>query len=336
MGSITSWVRLEPRCRDDDMNEAVHARIYDPLWMLARQWQTAEFQGEDTGSPVLARWRADSAPITRYYAGAITRNTQHQRATLRREVDAARSAGRASAAAATRPAKARCDLAVESGMHFLRMLDAQPMSRSYRADFLKLYALLPPTDAERTSVDAETLSYWKLMATRALDARRIVAAFRNAAGKRIPIPATLPVAAGDKAEVDGVINEWLAQRDSLFALPQTDAPDAWNSERLEYAFSIGGAPGGEEIPLTATQYAEGHLDWHSVDYDPEINLGAAADKASKPLVRAVIPAPVSFRGAPAQRFWEMEDRGDRLRLAARGPGRHSASDAERVRERFRQ
>ena len=51
MGSITSWIRLEPR-RRDDMSEAVHARVYDPLWMLARQWQTGEFQGEDTGTPV--------------------------------------------------------------------------------------------------------------------------------------------------------------------------------------------------------------------------------------------------------------------------------------------
>ena len=319
MGSITSWVRLEPRCRDDDMKDAVHARIYDPMWMLARQWQTAEFQGEDTGSPVLARWRADSAPITRYYAGAVTRNTS---------ISAPRYDAKAMPLEAlverqplSRPTgEGSLRLAVESGMHFLRMLDAQPMSRSYRVDFLKLYALLPPTDAELQSVDAETLSYWRLMATRALDARRVVAAFRNAAGKRIPIPATLPVVAGDKAEVDGVINEWLAQRDSLFALPQNDAPDAWNYERLEYAFSIGGAPGGEEIPLTAAQYAEGHLDWHSVDYDPEINLGAATDKASKPLVRAVMPAPVSFRGAPAQRFWEMEDRAIDYGLLPAGPG----------------
>jgi hypothetical protein len=319
MGSITSWVRLEPRCRDDDMKDAVHARIYDPLWMLARQWQTAEFQGEDTGSPVLARWRADSAPITRYYAGTVTRNTsisapRYDAKSMPLEALVERQPlGNPTSEGSLR-------LAVESGMHFLRMLDAQPMSRSYRGDFLKVYALLPPTDAELKSVDAETLSYWKLMATRALDARRIVAAFRNAAGKRIPIPATLPVAAGDKAEVDGVINEWLAQRDTLFALPQTDAPDAWNYERLEYAFSIGGAPGGEEIPLTAAQYAEGHLDWHSVDYDPEINLGAAADKASKPLVRAVMPAPVSFRGAPAQRFWEMEDRAIDYGLLPAGPG----------------
>jgi hypothetical protein len=128
------------------------------------------------------------------------------------------------------------------------------------------------------------------------------------------------VSSGDRAEVDEAIDKWLAQHDSLFTLPRADAPDAWNSERLEYAFSIGGAPGGDEIPLTATQYAEGHLDWHSVDYDPEINLGAEADKASRPLVRAMIPAPVSFRGAPAQRFWEMEDRAIDYGLLPAGPG----------------
>jgi hypothetical protein len=319
MGSITSWVRLEPRCRDDDLNEAVHARIYDPLWMLARQWQAAEFQGEDAGSPVLARWRADSAPITRYYAGAIKSNTnvsapRYDAKTMPLEALVERQPLR-------RPtSEGSLRWAVESGMHFLRMLDAQPMSRSYRPDFLARFALQPPTDAERTGVDAETLSYWKLMATRALDGRRLVAAFRDASGKRIPIPASLPVAAGDKAEVDGTINDWLAQHDTLLALPQSNAPDAWDSERLEYAFSIGGAPGNEEIPLTATQYAEGHLDWHSVDYDPEINLGAAADKATSSLVRAVIPAPVTFRGAPAQRFWEMEDAAIDYGLLPAGPG----------------
>jgi hypothetical protein len=158
------------------------------------------------------------------------------------------------------------------------------------------------------------------MATRALDARRLVAAFRTPAGKRRPLPAALSIAASDKAEVNEVINQWLAQYDSLFTLPQADAPDAWNSERLEYAFSVGGAPGGEEISLTAAQYAEGHLDWHSVDYDPEIDLGAAGDQASKPVVRTMMPAPVSFRGAPAQRFWEMEDRAIDYGLLPAGPG----------------
>jgi hypothetical protein len=211
-------------------------------------------------------------------------------------------------------------LAVESGLHFLRMLDAQPTSRSYRPDFLSRFALQPPTDAERAGLDGETLSYWRLMALRAPDARRLVAAFRDAQGRRIPLPAALNIVAGDKAEVDVVINDWLAQHDALIAHPQADAPDAWNAERLEYAFSIAGAPDNEETPLTATQYAEGHLDWHSVDLDLEINLSAAHDDASAWLVRAVIPAPVSFRGAPAQRFWEIEDSAIDYGLLPAGPG----------------
>jgi hypothetical protein len=268
---------------------------------------------------VVARWRGDSAPVTRYFAGAIKRDTnisapRYEASAMPLEALVERQLLHG----ATKQGSLR--LAVESGMHLVRMLDAQPMSRRYRTDFLKLFALQPPTDAERSGADAETLSYWNLMASRALDARRVIAAVRDAAGKRLPIPASLSIAAGDKAEVEGVINEWLAQHDSLFALPQPGAPDAWNSERLEYAFSIGGAPGGEEIPLTAAEYAQGHLDWHSVDYDPEINLGATADKASKPLVRAVMPAPVSFRGAPAQRFWEMEDRAIDYGLLPAGPG----------------
>ena len=56
--SITSWTRLEPRCREADMRTTLSARVFDPLWLLARQWQVGEFQGEDVGTPVLARVRA--------------------------------------------------------------------------------------------------------------------------------------------------------------------------------------------------------------------------------------------------------------------------------------
>jgi hypothetical protein len=42
-------------------------------------------------------------------------------------------------------------LAVESGMHSCACSTRKPMSTSYRADFLTLYALLPPTDAERAA-----------------------------------------------------------------------------------------------------------------------------------------------------------------------------------------
>jgi len=75
MPSVTSWLRLEPRNRDTEMNTSLQARIYDPLWMLTRQWQFGEFQGEDNGSPVTARWRGEAAPLTRYHSGAIAPKT---------------------------------------------------------------------------------------------------------------------------------------------------------------------------------------------------------------------------------------------------------------------
>jgi hypothetical protein len=319
MGSITSWIRLEPRCRNPDLAQAVQARIHDPLWLLARQWQVAEFQAEDAGTPVLARWRGETSAVTRYFAGAIKPNSA---------VDALRYDARTmplETLVERQPLEAPSEagslrLAVESGFDFLRRLDAQPTSRRYRADFLARFALPPPTASERAELDPETRSYWTLMATRAPDARRLLAAFRNGDGQRIPLPADLAIEAGDRAEVEAAIDAWLAQHDALLSRPQPGSPAAWNPERLEYAFSIAGAPGNEEMPLTAAQYAAGHLDWHSVDLDLEISLGAVKDNSSGAVVRTLIPAPVSFRGAPAQRFWEIEDAAIDYGLLPAGPG----------------
>lgn len=76
MPSITTWSRLEPQTPGEDVATGYAARVHDPLWLLARQWQVGEFQGEDAGTPIVARWRARVAPMTRYVAGPIPTNTQ--------------------------------------------------------------------------------------------------------------------------------------------------------------------------------------------------------------------------------------------------------------------
>jgi hypothetical protein len=43
------------RTRGKDINEALKMRVYDPLWMLARQWQMGEFDGNDAASAVSVR-----------------------------------------------------------------------------------------------------------------------------------------------------------------------------------------------------------------------------------------------------------------------------------------
>src|SRR5512138_702584 len=54
------------------MNESLQARVSDPLWLLARQWQFGEFQGTDAGSPVIARYRGEVSRLNRYLKGPQT------------------------------------------------------------------------------------------------------------------------------------------------------------------------------------------------------------------------------------------------------------------------
>ena len=51
--AVTTWTRLEPLPHSAELD--LEARIADPLWMLARQWQVGEFRGEDAASPVYVR-----------------------------------------------------------------------------------------------------------------------------------------------------------------------------------------------------------------------------------------------------------------------------------------
>ena len=309
MPSITSWMRLEPRSRDAEMNASLQARIYDPLWLLARQWQLGEFQGEDNGSPVIARWRAECAPLTRYHAGAIEANTRvdapnYDGSRMPLETLVERETVRPAADQASQPEKLR--LAAEAGQQFLRMLEAQPLSRDYRDPFIGEYAFTSLTIEQRAALDRDSLGFFDLMAARVPDGRRLYGAFRSAGAGGIFLAPALQIAPADLAEVEKAARIWLQWFETLFSEPEAVNP-SWVPERMEYAFSAATRLSDGECVLTAQEYFDGHLDWHAFDANPEVTLGAATDNVSKEITRTVIPAPVSFRGMPAARFWEFED-----------------------------
>jgi hypothetical protein len=68
-GIFKAWNKLEPNSRNDNLSQTLRATIHDPAWMLARQWQLAEFQGEDTGSPVKIELTAREGAISRVILG---------------------------------------------------------------------------------------------------------------------------------------------------------------------------------------------------------------------------------------------------------------------------
>ena len=63
------WTRLEPQSRSGDPRPGVEARVHDPLWLLARQWQLGELRGEDAGTPVSVTVRTESLPVTAWHPG---------------------------------------------------------------------------------------------------------------------------------------------------------------------------------------------------------------------------------------------------------------------------
>src|SRR5262249_12694770 len=184
MPSITSWMRLEPRCRNVEMTTSLQARIYDPLWLLARQWQLGEFQAEDNGSPIIASWRAETARLTRYHSGPIKPNTISAPAydgKLPLEALVERETILPAATLTAGPQRLR--LAAEAGQQFLRMLQQRTLSRDYSGSFIKEFQFTALTSNQRAALDADSLAFFDLIASRVPDGRRLYAAFRpNSAG----------------------------------------------------------------------------------------------------------------------------------------------------------
>lgn len=308
MASITSWMRLQPLSRNAEMTNSLQAKIYDPLWLLARQWQLGEFQGEDNGSPIMARWRADAATLSRYFSGAIKANTIAEAPRYNASMPLETLVERETILPAT-DQTAKLRFAAESGQQFLRMLDqmheAEAISRDYRDAFVHQYPL-NLTDEQRASLDADSLAFIDLMAARVPDGRLLHAAFHVTNAGVMVIDPGLHVTPGDLADVREVARLWLIWVAQLFSQPENENP-SWLPERMEYACSIGARFGDGEVSLTTEEYFDGHLDWYAFDVNPEVTLGRASDDTLTEVTCSAIPAPVSFRGMPTTRFWEFED-----------------------------
>jgi len=292
------------------MNAGLQARIYDPLWLLARQWQVGEFQGEDNGSPASARWRGESARFTRYYPGTLADKTPVEGRTfdvnsipLETLVECER----------VRPQENKAErlrLAAEAGLHFLRMLDQQSTSENYRDQFKNRYSFTPLTNEERDQLDSDSLSFIDLVAPRVPDGRKLYASLskslRPVPPARPSLPADLAIAPADLAEVRVTAEEWLEWYETLITEPRTQ-DSAWSDERMEYGFSVAARMASGEKVLTAQEYYSGHADWQDFNLNVGASLRAGDDATGSMIARTAIPAPVSYRGMPAARFWEFED-----------------------------
>jgi hypothetical protein len=300
MPSITTWSRLEPNVRGTSQKETLQARIYDPLWLLARQWQLGELLGDDSGTPVSARLRAECAELTRYMPrGGAGRPVKFDPKKVPLETLVEREAVHPEPGTLV-----RLRVSVEAGQQFLRILGRVPFGAKYHQGFIAAFPLPARSAALAADVDSEALRFLDVMSGRVPDGVKLYTAL-----KKNPLPAAPAIEQPTDVQAFADARDaFILWYEALFSEPAGQS-EAWSSQRMEYAFSVE-APVAPARVLTS-EYYEGDLDWYDFDVKMGETIGAGEDHEAGvnplPLTRTVIPAPATYRGMPASRWWEFED-----------------------------
>ncbi len=66
---MAGWDRIEAIARSTGLTGGLEARVANPLWLLARQWQVGEFHGDDAAQPAVVRITGRSTPLATFRAG---------------------------------------------------------------------------------------------------------------------------------------------------------------------------------------------------------------------------------------------------------------------------
>jgi hypothetical protein len=284
MPSVTIWSRIEPRCRAVDVQPGLEARVHDPLWLLARQWQIGEFEGRDAGSPVVANIQSSIAPLDTFSAGTAASQAYDGVHPIEALVEREQ----------VRPLAASTDLrqAAEAGLHFLRLLTAAQLPSSIFGSYLTQY---PIATGAASGADAQTFA--SVVAGRVIDGVRLHADLIAAGNNLPPLPA-IPTAQHDG--VFEVTRTWLAWYDSVF---DEAAASGWSTDRMEYQFAMAAAE--DSGSYAAQEYDGGSVDWYTFDRSSAKLTGGSAQTSTS--TQSQIPTPVTFLGMPAPRYWEFED-----------------------------
>lgn len=281
--------RLETQPASVDLKAGLQAGLADPLWMLARQWQFNEFQGEDAGTPIKLSFAVRGSRVDRYRADA--------------DADAQwRSLGDV-------PIETRVEaepvwsrhprLAGEAGLWLLRRAPNAAIRAALRNAYVM--ALPPPRDPE---ADRAGMLWSTLLDGRSLDGARLRDDLLPlwAGGALAGLPAALMLAPADAAPAQALLEEWMRWLDALVYEGEAVNP-AWRRNRLEYAFSLSDGA----VTLSAEEYTDGHVDWDDFLGNPLPPAEAGNQQVQEFAVAQRHPAMVRYPGMPAERYWEFED-----------------------------
>lgn len=271
MTDRTDWARLEPRPYSEEMTDGLRAPVRDPLWMLTRQWQFGERQGEDGGSPVEVELDVAEDRVTRV-------DPRGDDAASRGPVDPFDYDGGPLESIAERESVATDDdpplrLRAETGQQFLRTLADTGYGEYAAADFPASLRLDTPDEP----LESSDRRYVELVSGRTLDGTAVARAIQSAVGNIDAVVADeadswsrvdasrlpLPTDEFRTDRFDEAIEAFYGWYVDLYDEPTTDTGTAWDPARLAYRFAVSTGAGELETVFEAPEYRGGQIDWYS-------------------------------------------------------------------------
>jgi hypothetical protein len=183
-----------------------------------------------------------------------------------------------------------------------------------RAAVIALWPFPPPPAFDQTQPDHTGIARGLVYAGRIPDAGLVaadLAPLEDAGGGPLrALPAGLTVSGGGAAAttVREVLGEWARWYRGYFVATGADpVPPAWDPHRQEYRFAVQAQLPSARVVLHSEEYTSGRVDWTDFDAVPGDIGETPASRVGGVIHQVRLPAPATFPGMPADRFWEFED-----------------------------
>lgn len=311
-------VRLEPDSTTGNPTPGTEARLADAAWLLGRQWQFGELNGEDAGSVVSVKVESRALPITAWAPLDDTtvgvRGVQwrpwHEGALLEELIQDVPQLALGSGLRQRAEAGGQLvDMLIDSGDAALAAGLAAAYPLALAKDPLSPEEPVPGETAEemaarlaavavRDALDPNAQRLLRVLGGAVPDGRAILADLESAE------PAWVGEAV-DVAAARATIASW-----RTWLTGAADSGGAWSTERLEYRFALRFGDEDNAVFLRGTHFGSAAVRWSDLEWMDRAT-GALPDGAPSgapvETTANLLATPVRYPGMPADRYWQFED-----------------------------
>lgn len=300
MSSITCWNRLEPRSKSYSIEEGLAAKIRDPLWMLARQWQFGEFHGEDAGSPAHVEISATTTEMLGPLRNGMISDENGMNIPIEMQIE-------------DETFTADDSIKVELGQTFEALLTqrlaAANILKTRITKVINLFRNAYPLEDRKEEelqkmADQEDAKFLRVCLKRCINGIKL---YEEAVSKLPSLPPKPVLEPLYQDPVKAALEDLVLWVREIFRGLGFKDPSDWQPERLEYSSNVAAADAaGSPIVLSAKPNGSGDLDWYCFELKGKNQNGAVPPPAISTLEAKIVPAHVKFRGMPNPRWWDFE------------------------------